>query len=209
MSIAKTIAPRGRLVTGLALGLLAASLLPMAGCGGSGGDYRSQRPPLDELDPRDRGLQSKDVLLASDLADDLLALPELNASPVQWRVVVMPVKDYTSGRQFVNYDTFIERLRIKVQEEGRGRVRISRNRDKLYETRERELDDPYNEGDDEFGQGGGRRATTRRQPDFALEGEARDLPNRGTTYHQIRFVLVDLESGDEVWSKAYEVRTGR
>jgi len=45
--------------------------------------------------------------------------------------------------------------------------------------------------------------------DFALEGEARDLPNRGTTYHQIRFVLVDLESGDEVWSKAYEVRTGR
>ena len=206
MRIASTIIPAARSVFGLAL---AAALLSTGGCGDNGYSRRSQRPPIDEIDPRDRGLQSKDVQIASDLAGDLLSLPELNASPVQWRVVVRPVKDFTTGRQFVDYDIFIEALEQKVKDRARGRIRIARPRDAYYKTREAELDDPYGAGDDEFGQGGGRRPTTRRQPEFALEGEARDLPNRGTTYYQIEFVLVDLESGDEVWSKIYDVRTGR
>lgn len=39
-------------------------------------EYGQQRPPVDRLDERDSGLQSKDVVSASDqMAMDLLALP--------------------------------------------------------------------------------------------------------------------------------------
>ena len=39
-------------------------------------EYDEHRPPVDELDERDRGLQSKDVVSASDqMAMDLLAAP--------------------------------------------------------------------------------------------------------------------------------------
>ena len=46
-------------------------------------DYGEQRPPVDQLDPRDSGLQSKDVVAASDkMAMDILgSIPELNESP--------------------------------------------------------------------------------------------------------------------------------
>src|SRR5688500_3971982 len=77
-----------------AAGLLAAALATGAGLAGCAPSYRDQRPPMDQLDPRDRGLQSKDVLQASDdLAMDLLALPELNDSRTQWTVVVDQVQD--------------------------------------------------------------------------------------------------------------------
>src|SRR5688572_1424616 len=67
----------------LAVALLCGAALAFAGPG-CGPSYQSQRPPLDELDKRDRGLQSKDVLAASDkLAMDLLALPDLNESKEQ------------------------------------------------------------------------------------------------------------------------------
>ena len=49
----------------VAAALLAAALgaFPLAGCAPT---YEQQRPPVDQLDSRDAGLQSKDVLQASD-----------------------------------------------------------------------------------------------------------------------------------------------
>ena len=50
-------------------------------------EYGKQRPPVDQLDSRDRGLQSKDVVAASDqMAMDLLALPELRDSAHRWLI---------------------------------------------------------------------------------------------------------------------------
>src|SRR5690242_18020828 len=77
-------------------------------------EYGEQRPPIGQLTPGDTGLQSKDVVDASDqLAMDLLALPELNASREQWTVAVDHVENYTTDPRF-NYDIFIERLRINL-----------------------------------------------------------------------------------------------
>jgi hypothetical protein len=74
-------------------------------------EYGKDRPPVDQIDSRDKGLQSKEVVAATDkLAMDLLSLPELNQSAQQWTMVVTNVENHTSDPRF-NYDIFIERLR--------------------------------------------------------------------------------------------------
>ena len=193
----------------VAAGLLAAVVAggAIAGCAPR---YEDQRPPMDQLDPRDRGLQSKDVLQASDqLAMDLLALPELNDSRTQWTVVFDHVDDNTNSRMFAgNFDVFLQRLRNNLARQGRGRIRIIANRENFYQLRGRELE---SERGDDFGQGepGGRRAPEARDPDFALRGVAMDLPNRGTVYYNLQFQLVHLRTREEVWTNQYEVRTSR
>ena len=170
------------------------------GCGPS---YKSQRPPLDELDKRDRGLQSKDVLAASDkLSADLLALPELNSSKEQWTLVVDRMEDETSGKDFRgNYDIFLRRLQTNLARQGRGRVQLVENKQRFNDLKARELEHER----DEFGQGGGERV----QPDYALYGIANDMPNRGTNYYYLTFRLTDLKRRTQVWQSDYEVRVSR
>ena len=180
----------------------------IAGCGGP--SYEEQRPPLEDLDPRDRGsLQSKDVIAASDrLAMDLLSLPELNDDREQWTVVVDRVQDQTSGRRFRgDYDIFLRRLETNIARQGRGRIQLIENRETFYDIRDRELEQER----DDFGQGeGGRgRASEAVQPDFALRGTAMDMPGRGTTYYYLQFELVDLRRRTQVWNSDYEVRVAR
>ena len=198
----------GRVVGASLLGAVTCAAAGLAGCGPS---YEQQRPPADQLDPRDRGLQSKDVLQASDaLAMDLLALPELNASRTQWTIVFDRVEDKTRSRLFSgNFDIFLQRLKTNVARQGRGRVAVIANREGFYDVRGRELEGA---GPDEFGQGEpgtGRRAEGAVQPDFALVGTAMDLPNRGTVYYNLQFRLVNLRTRVEVWQNMYEVRTSR
>lgn len=192
------------------VGLLAALAAGGAALTGCGPSYTDQRPPMDQLDPRDRGLQSKDVLQASDrLAMDLLSLPDLNDSREQWLIVVDHVEDNTRSRLFTgDFDIFLQRLRVNVQRQGRGRVRIISNRRTFYDVRSRELE---SERQDDFGQGepGGRRAQDARDPDFALRATAMDLPNRGTVYYNLAFELIDLRTRESVWGDQYEVRTAR
>ena len=179
-----------------------------AGCGGP--SYEEQRPPMDQLDPRDRGLQSKDVLQASDaLAMDLLALPELNDSREQWTVVFDRVEDMTTGNQFrSNFDIFLQRLQTNLARQGRGRIAVIENRERFYDVRSRELE---GEREDDFGQGGrgARRAPAANDPQFALYAKAMDLPGRGTVYYNLQFNLVDLQSRQVVWTNDYEVRVRR
>src|SRR3954471_9369897 len=79
-----------------------------------------ERPPVDQLDERDAGLQSRDVIVASDkMANDILAgIPELNASTHRWTVVVMNVEIMTSDTR-QNYDIFLERVRVRLSQLGR------------------------------------------------------------------------------------------
>src|SRR5207247_9392420 len=121
---------RFRTLMGGLLALVAEGALAGGGGKGSG----DQRPPMDQLDPRDRGLQSKDVLQASDqLAMDLLALPELNESRTQWTIVVDHVEDNTTSRLFVgNFDIFLQRLKSNLARQGRGRISLIANRDPFY-----------------------------------------------------------------------------
>src|SRR5256886_13448896 len=144
----------------LGIGLLS---LVLAGCSKDEPyQYGRQRPPVDTIDERDRGLQSKDVVSASDLmARDLLADEGLRRANAQWVMVVDRFEDHTIDRRFnVNYDIFIERLRTNLGPYGKGNVTLVENKAKLNKLRYKEVDQPRG---DEFGQGSGgggiRRAT--------------------------------------------------
>jgi hypothetical protein len=187
----------------IALGLTAL----VAGCANDKPHgYGQERPPVDSLDSRDSGLQSKDVVNASDtLARDLCALREMRQSPVQWTIVVDRVEDRTLDRQFnTNYDIFLERLRSNLSQYGQGQVRLIENKARFNQLRSRELDNP-----DQFQQGAGQAAPGAVQPNYALYAKAYDMPNRATNYYMLQFDLVNLQTREQVWSRTYEVKVAR
>ena len=170
-------------------------------------DYDRQRPPIDELDRRDRGLQSTDVVRASDqMAMDLLALPEMNAADHRWTIVVDHVENRTGSNHF-DLDIFLERLRVNLAKHGKGRVQLIENRAKLRDLQARELEQER----DDFGQGAApvRPGPIGTQPDFSLYGRIMEMPGRGTSYFLCEFTLTDLRNREQVWTNAYEVRVAR
>jgi hypothetical protein len=174
-------------------------------------EYGQQRPPVDEVDPRDKGLQSADVVAATDrMASRLLAMPSLNASQTQWQIVVDRVDNQTSDRDgaLQDYRTFLARLRTKLFEQGQGRLVLVENLAQFRDLRNRELETG---GRDPFSQGGGGQpvAPNARQPDFSLYARITDLPNRGTNYYYIEFTLTNLHDRTIAWTGAYEVRVAR
>jgi hypothetical protein len=199
--------------------LLAAGLLAAMGTGFGCSEshhkpesYNEQRPDPDRLVADDRGLQSKDVLAASDsMTMDLLSDPKLNASRTQWTLVVDHFDDLTRDKSFdTNYDIFLERLRTNLSEKSEGRITLLENRDKFNELRNRELD-PVGGGPDKYGQGapggGGVPGSPNRiQPDYSLYGKAYDMPNRSTNYYLLEFTISDLHTGVQMWSRKYEVK---
>jgi hypothetical protein len=172
-------------------------------------DYGQQRPPVEDLDARDRGLQSKDVVVASDqMAQDLLALPELNASDRQWTIVVDRVENRTTGDRF-DMNIFLYRLKNNLAKYGRGRVALIENRDRYRDVQSRELE-PTGRSD-EFGQGDGSRSGPPAgiQPDYGLYARITEMPNRGTSYYFCEFTLTNLRTRQQVWNNAYEVKVAR
>lgn len=169
-------------------------------------DYGQMRPPIGDLDSRDRGLQSRDVMEASDkVVAELLALPEMN-QPTRQTVVVTNIENRTSNPYF-NYDIFLRRLTTNVSKYGRDRVMLLDNRARIARTRSEEIEGPI----DEFGQGGGTSGNvpaTSQQPEWELWGRFTDLPNRGTNYYFAEFTLTNLQTR-EIIPMSYEVRVGR
>lgn len=183
---------RGLVVVGL-LGL-------MAGCQ----TYADRRPPLDQLDSRDKGLQSKDLLNVTDqMTADLLSLPALNQSSRQWTIVTTNMENETTKAR--NYDIFIDRLKTNLSQKSDGRITLIENRSKFNQLRSQELDTPSSG----FGQGDGTTPSNRLQPDLALYGRVQDMPNRGTDTFRFEFTLTNLKTGVQVWSRDYLVKVGR
>ncbi len=189
--------------------LAAAGLLAMATLlGGCNADephgYGQQRPPVDSLSDDDRGLQSKDVLAASDqMAMELLADPELNGSLTQWTMVVSNMEDETRDRTFSNnFDIFLERLRTNLSQQGKGRVRLIENKTEFHDLQNKELDGPPGN----YGQGGASAPTPEINPDYALYGKALDMPNVTNNYYLLEFDVVNLRTREQVWSGKYEVK---
>jgi hypothetical protein len=187
------------------------ALAAFAGCSDKPHEYGRQRPPVDEIDSRDRGLQSKDVVSASDkMAMDLLSDPNLNASKTQWTIVVDRVDNQSSDPR-ANLDIFLRRLRTNLAQQGRGRVQLIENRAKLNELQSRELEPGAGERDT-YGQGSGARPAPGPagiQPDYSLYARISDLPNRGTYYYYVEFTLTDLRNRTIAWTNAYEVKVER
>jgi hypothetical protein len=170
--------------------------------------YSEQRPSVSSLSEDDRGLQSKDVLAASDqMASDLLTDPRLNQSRTQWTMVVTSFEDNTIDKSFsTNYDIFMERLKSLLSEKGSGKIALIENKAAFHKIRDNEL-----EGNgDQFGQGpGGQPAPQAINPDYGLTGTATDMPNRSTNYFLLNFEVVNLKTRELVWSRHYEVKVSR
>ena len=188
--------------------LSAGLLLAIVGCySDRPHEYGQQRPPVDRIDERDRGLQSKDVVSASDqMAMDLMALPELQDSRSRWTIVVDRVENLTAERR-QDLDIFLERLRVNLAKHGRGRVQLIENRDKLRDLQSRELEVGSSDRYGQTGSKGGAPAVI--QPDFALYGRIMEMPNRATSYFLCEFTLLDLHTREQVWTNAYEVKVLR
>lgn len=192
--------------------LIVAMSLPLAGlaCSDKPHEYSRERPPVDQLDSRDKGLQSKDVVNASDkMAMDLLTLPEVNASPTQLTVVFTGMENQSSNPT-VNYQIFLERVRVNVARQGRGRLAIIDNRDRVANIQSRELDSAPQQPN--FGQGGVPQGATGPggiQPEYALYGTVQDMPNRGTNYYLFTFNLSNMRTRQILWSNQYEVKVAR
>src|SRR4051812_29151543 len=189
-----------------------ASIAALAGCSSDHkpDEYHRMRPEVSEISTRDRGLQSSEVVEASEkLAAEILALPEVNQSSRRMTVVFTNLEDLTRRRQF-DYNIFLERLKTEISYKGRDRIAIVTNRDTFYHTRNAELDPaPGSRERDDYGRRGTVAPPANRvQPDFSLQGKVMDLPNRGTDYYLFTFSLADIRSdggGTEIPMR-YEVR---
>ena len=184
--------------------------LGVAGCGDDS-RYDYGRPPIDQVSNKDRGLQSKDVVTASEqMAQDLFSNPQLNADGEAWLLVVGNFTNLTTTARG-DLDIFLQRLENRLFDMSEGRIQLVENRDRLRELRNSELDGGELDGDP-YGQGfGGARPgdAPRIQPRYILSGQARDLPNRSTNYYNLEFVITDFRTGLKVWSDMYEVRVKR
>jgi hypothetical protein len=191
--------------------LLAMSLLAGLGVGCTNDtphDYGQQRSDINQLDPRDSGLQSKDVQAAtSQMVQSLLALPDLNNSTRQWTLVVGNFDDQTRDRTFsTNYDIFLESLRAAISEKGQGRIQLIENRDKFHSLRDKELEGTP----DQFQQGGANSAAPAAiNPDFELYGKAYDMPNRATNFFMLEYDITNLHLRTQVWTRIYQVKAMR
>jgi hypothetical protein len=185
------------------------SLAILAGCHDDRPhSYGEERPPVDELHSGDKGLQSKDVISATDsLAQDLLADPALNASKTQWTLVVTNVENQSHDPGY-NADIFTERLKVKLSQYGQGRVALIENKAKLENLQHQELEPGQRQ--DNYGQGPGTPAGPNGiQPDYALYGKIMEMPNHSTTYYFCEFSITDLHSRRLVWTRSYEVKALR
>jgi hypothetical protein len=192
--------------------LLGMSLLALttAGCANDKPhEYGDQRPDINQVDPNDSGLQSKDVEAAtSQMIQQLLALPELNASPKQWTLTVSAMDDLTTEHDVGSYAIFMESLRAAISEKGQGRIRLIENKDKFHDLQNKELEgapaDPYGQGGGAAPPGG-----AGIQPDYILYGKAMDLPNRTTNYFNLEYSITNSHTREEVFTRIYKVKVAR
>ena len=167
--------------------------------------YGQERQPVDELNPNDSGLQSKDVIGAADkISRDLLADPTLNASSNAWTVVVDNMEDRTTDQVArINFDIFLQALKGDLAQKSGGRIQLIENKANFYQLRNKEL-----ENKDQFGQGGAG-APQAISPDYSLTGTAMDLPNRATNFYQIEFKIVNLHNRTIAFDRLYQVKVAR
>lgn len=169
-------------------------------------EYGQARQPVDELNPDDSGLQSKDVVMAADkMSREILADPTLNASSTAWTIVVSDMNNLTTDRSYrVNFDIFLQALKGDLAQKSTGRVQLVENRDTFHQLRSKEL-----EGGDAPGPGPGQPAPTPINPTYALTGTAMDMPNRATNFYQLEFKLVNLNNRTLAFDRIYQVKVAR
>ena len=189
----------------LLAGILGISAL---GCDDKPHEYGEKRPPLDQVDSKGEGLQSKDLLAATDqMSMELLALPALNRSDTKWTVVTAPMENQTVSQRD-NLNIFVDRLKTQLFKHGGDRIAIIENRDRFHDLQSRELEGGQS---DPAGQGGGDAAVGAAgiQPQYVLYGKMQELPNRGTSTYRAEFNLTDFKTREIIWTGEYIAKVVR
>ena len=183
-------------------GILAMALLG-AGCN----SYEKERPPVDQLDSRDEGLQSKEIVTATDkMAASILSDPEINARKERLIIVAGHMDDQTTTS--FPKDLFIQRLKTSIARAGKGRIQLVENMARLKQMQSEELEPGAvaNEpGRPAPGPAG-------LQPDYTLNGTITELRKQGTSYYYCEFLLTGIKGAEArqiIWTNSYEVKVAR
>lgn len=181
------------------------ALLAIAGCHSDRPhDYGTERPPVDSLTEGDRGLQSKDLIAATDqMTQSLLAIPELNRGHNPRTIVAMPMENETTHTRAA-YDIFIDRLKTSLSKESHGRVVLIENKARFHHMQNQELEGTR----DTYGQGDGAAGPAGVQPEFFLYGKMQEMPNRATSTYRAEFDLTGTNRV-QIWSDEYLVKVAR
>jgi PBP1b-binding outer membrane lipoprotein LpoB len=188
--------------------LCAAFLFPMVACG--------SKPPLnrgktsvvrvDDRDPNERGLGSKDLATATDrMVAEIAATPEIRDYKYRTIVVMGRVSNRTSNpnRDFTIY---LARIRANLNKSGaKKNIGFVESRSDMIAEQEREFGKPAGsafEDPDAPAPTGGFTSKAR----YVLKGVFYDSKiGKGTT-NLMTFQLTSLHSGDIIWEGSYEVK---
>ena len=189
--------------------MLAVATAGMIGCS-SGPQYTDARPPVGQLTDGDTGLQSKDVMAATDqMSASLLASPDLAAADKKWTIVLdrKNFQNETNDPTF-SYGVFYTRLQSKIAQLSSGRVALIEDKANFKKLQGDELETA---APDPMGQGGGATGQPAGvQPQYALYITVSQMPNRATDYYVINATLTNLQTRVMTWTApGYEVKTAR
>lgn len=153
------------------------------------------------------GVESQDIVAMSDkMVRDMLGNAVLANRKVAPRVIVDSAYFTNESTQRINKNLITDRLRVNLNRASNGRMRFLARQNAAMVEHERAL---KREGVTDVGTTGLTRAQA--GADFRLTGNIASADSRdgrtGTMqrFTQITFEMVDLETGEIVWSNSYEV----
>jgi PBP1b-binding outer membrane lipoprotein LpoB len=152
------------------------------------------------------GIESHDIVAMTDqMMRDMLSTPALASRNPAPRIVLDSAHFQNAGMQAINRDLITNRLRVNLNRAAQGRL-VFVTRDNLgMVQKERDL---KRTGTTDIGTTGLTHAIA--GADYLLTGELASLDQRNSKtgmvqrYNQITFEMLDLESGQIVWSGQYE-----
>jgi penicillin-binding protein activator len=170
--------------------------------------------PAMEVDPTVKGpasgigIESQDITAMTDkMLRDILATPQISARKTPPRIIV-DSSDFTNeGSQPINKNLIVNRLRVELNRAAKGKIKfIGREYDYALQ-HERAL---KREGETDIGTTGLTKALF--GVDFKLVGSIGTLDTSAMRssglrqrYTQVTFEMLDLESGEIIWSNNYEM----
>ncbi|QFY41974.1 penicillin-binding protein activator LpoB [Candidatus Methylospira mobilis] len=187
--------------------------IALAAC--SGGNVKNAGGvPAMEVDPTVKGpvsgvgIEAYDIVSMTDkMLRDILATPQIAARQTPPRIII-DGSDFTNeGSQPINKNLIINRLRVELNRSAKGKIKfIGREYDYALQ-RERSL---KREGETDIGTTGLTKALF--GVDFKLVGSIGTLDTSSfrssgmyQRYTQVTFEMLDLESGEIIWSNNYEI----
>lgn len=152
------------------------------------------------------GIESQDIISMTDkMVRDMLANPTLAARKTPPRVVIDSRYFRNEGSQPINRDLITNRLMVELNRAANGRMIFLTRTNLGMVQKEREL---KRSGVTDVGTTGMTKALA--GADYRLTGEIATLDERDVRtgmierYNQITFEMIDLETGQIVWSGQYQ-----